>query len=321
LITVAGIIGILTGLLLPAVQAAREAARRAQCVNNLKQLGLASHQYQAVHGCFAPNQLDAPRERTDNVYSIFARMLPHLEQVALFNAANFDGTTTSEGLEQNLTVMKTSLSVLLCPSDSQTGVDGFGRVNYRGCTGTTDNEFPIDGESRQLAGIYSTRYLDMCRPAEILDGLSNTAGISERLQGNWTKGVYKKNGDYRFSDAHGVHFTGDQVVVFCETMATDPSEVESRGGESWWIWGFHFTDYNHCTTPDRDDQTCGTSIHIGTISGRAYEKGSFPASSFHWGGVNVQMMDGSVRFVRDSISLAAWRDMATKAGGELPVPQ
>ena len=249
-------------------------------------------------------------------------MLPHLEQVALFNAANFDGTTTSQGLDQNLSVMKTSLSVLLCPSDSQTGVDGFGRVNYRGCTGTTANEWPVGGESPQVAGIYSTRYIHLCRPAEILDGLSNTAGISERLQGDWTKDVYKKNGDYRFSDALGVYFTGDQVAVFCERLASDPGGmVESRGGESWWISGCHFTDYNHCTTPDRDDQTCGTSIHVGTILGRAYEPGSFPASSYHWGGVNVQMMDGSVRFVRDSISLAAWRGMATKAGGELPVPQ
>ncbi len=317
ILVVIGLTAILIGLLLPAVQVVRETARRAECINRLRQLGLALHQYEELHTCFPPNALEASLDDPDNRFSIHSRLLPNLEQTYLFNGANFQEDTTHGALEANLTTMLTSVSVFLCPSDVRCPVLGYGRVNYRACTGITYHEWPLDGESPQLAGVFSTRFVEMCRSADIVDGLSNTIAMSERLQGDWTKQSYKKNGDYRISDQFDVFFTPDQTVKYCENLALSPnSDVESRGGESWMISGNHFTNYNHCTTPNRDDATCGMSIYVDSFNGRSHESGSFPATSYHKKCVNILLMDGSVRFLREKISLAIWRGLATRGGGE-----
>ena len=195
---------------------------------------------------------------------------------------------------------------------------GYGRVNYRACTGPTFFHYPVEDETWGGAGAYAIRVARVCRPADIGDGLSATVGFSERVQGDWTKQVYRKGGDYRLGDRFNVYMTGDQMAAYCATLAADPAmPVESRGGESWFISSYHYTTYNHCAGPNRDDRTCAVDQDIDTPGGRALKAGSFPASSAHPGGVNVLMLDGSVRFVRDAIALPNWRALATRAGGEV----
>src|SRR5438552_10511340 len=139
LLVVIAIIAVLIALLLPAVQAAREAARRAQCVNNLKQIGLALHNYHSVHGTFPPGRINSHIAKMGNCWGAYAQLLPQIESQTVFNAFNFsvppdtDYTTTIS--VANMTGITTFINTLICPSDSQpmlvvVGGGGFATHNY-----------------------------------------------------------------------------------------------------------------------------------------------------------------------------------------------
>ena len=132
-------------------------------------------------------------------------------------------------------------------------------------------------------------------------------------------GSFKRGGDYLLG-----HFAvndviyADQAVALCSSLPPTSAE-ESRGGESWFISGFHFTSYNHCLPPNDKRPDCALNLDSDTSSldARVNLEGVFAASSFHQGGVNCLLMDGSVRFVLDSVNLDIWRALATRSGGEL----
>src|SRR4051812_16418567 len=131
LLVVIAIIGVLIALLLPAVQSAREAARRAQCTNNLKQIGLALHNYHSTLDCFPPGEL-APSNGNWQYWSALAMAAPYMEGNALFNAMNF--MSFSPANAENATIYNTKVNSFLCPSD---GIhDASIQCNYRACTGT-----------------------------------------------------------------------------------------------------------------------------------------------------------------------------------------
>lgn len=208
LLVVIAIIAVLVSLLLPAVQQAREAARRTQCKNNLKQLGLALHNYESTFSTLPPGSLANPL-----VFSAHARLLPYLEQSNLQALLNFSVpplTVTARydpiGTAQNINAAKQSLPVMLCPSDGDR-VSGseYGGISYPASYGSalTGNENGLDGnfaKPRDVAnGVIVSRKCTLFR--DITDGLSNTVVLGEQLLGDgaadgtvkWTP----SNNDYR----------------------------------------------------------------------------------------------------------------------------
>jgi prepilin-type N-terminal cleavage/methylation domain-containing protein len=318
------IIGLLAGLSLPAVQSAREASRRLQCVNHLKQIGLALQNYLAQQSVFPGVDLKiysitGPGVGAAYFYSPIARMLPQLDQVPLYNATNFSLPPVA-GVPLNRTVMTTSLENLLCPSDVQPTVPGFGRVNYRFSLGPTPT-WAAGPDPLSHAGPFTV--LVVYSAADYRDGLSNTVGVSERLEGDWTKGPFKWGGDYVYiataipPNYRPDLWDADQAVRYCSALSLSLPQ-ESRGGESWLLSGLHFTNYNHCATPNMKIPDCSlNSNDLRFLLIRINEQGVFKATSYHAGGVNAVLMDGSVRFFTDSVNLRVWRAVSTRSGGEV----
>jgi prepilin-type N-terminal cleavage/methylation domain-containing protein len=314
LLVVVGIVGLLAALLLPAVQSAREASRRLHCANNLKQIGLALHNYLAQQNVFPAVDLktfpiEKPHVVTTYYFSPIARMLPQLDQAPLFSAINFSFPPL-EGLAVNMTSMQTSLGTVLCPSDVQPPVQGYGRANYRFSLGPT----PIwaAGRMPQFTSGPFTVGVDYSR-VDFPDGLSATVGVSERLQGDWTRGPFKSGGDYLCiataipPNLPPALWDADGAVRYCSTLSLSLPQ-ESRGGESWLLSGLHFTNYNHCAAPNmRIPDCCLNFDKVEWIQHRINEQGVFKATSYHPGGVNTLVMDGSVRFFTDGVDLRIWR--------------
>ena len=319
------ILGLLFSLLLPAVQGAREAARRVHCVNNLRQIGIALHHYESGHGFFPAIYSDSgftsDRYRVPYAahgYSPLARMMGELEQLPLFNSENLTlGLEYPEPLLTNLTVALTSISVFVCPSDDMPSVQGYGRVNYRFSIGPTPWISPDYREADDWSGAFTMHAFYSA--ADFPDGLSSTVGASERLQGDWRQGVFKRGGDYRLAD-FGLgtidQGRGGPEIARCTSLALS-FPAESRGGESWFFSGLHFTNYDHCTTPNPRFDDCSFDNATEGLQARTNHSGSFAATSRHPGGVNVMLMDGSVRFCKDSVDLAVWQAVSTRYGNEV----
>jgi prepilin-type N-terminal cleavage/methylation domain-containing protein len=320
-LVVIGIIGVLIGLLLPAVQAARESARRVQCTNNLKQIGLGLQAYAARDGYFPSiNSRTTVPGRPDlfvsaHCFSTLARMLADLEHVPLFHAANFAVPPAwAENLPANRTVMMTRIALFLCPSDGDPPVPGYGRVNYRFSLGPTPWKAAGDKVPESWSGPFTSHRF--YRPADFADGLSTTIGASERVQGDWTKGRLGL-GDYLLTPVGDAQKGGgDWALALCSEMPRD-LPVESRSGESWFLSGFHFTNYNHCATPNPKIVDCAFAKESEPLQRRTVIQGVFSARSYHPGGVNVMRMDGSVGFAKDSIDLKTGRALSTRSGGEI----
>jgi len=319
LLVVIVVIGVLMGLLLPAVQGAREAGRRAQCAAHLKQIGLALHHYEATHRVFPGviamigGGLDRFAPRLD---SPLARMLPELEQGVLYDSINFVLVPDQgPGLHANHTVLVTTIDLFLCPSDGPPPVAGYGRVNYRFNMGPTPLVTGITTTPGWADGPFSTG--PFRGPSDFRDGLSNTIGVSERLQGDWTEGAFRRGGDYRVGRIEPLaHALPDAAIAACAALGPG-TPAESRGGESWFFSGYGTTTYNHCAPPNPPSPDCSFHDVLGGLHDRIVTQGVFSATSAHPGGVQVLAMDGSVRFVGDGIALAAWRALATRSGGEV----
>lgn len=326
LLVVILIIGLLIGLLLPAVQSSRAASRWLECVNHLKQIGIALQNYQSSNGVFpgiAALTYYGQGDETslypnDHIYSPLARMLGELDLPVLYNATNFTfDPLTSLSMSANSTVMKTSVSFFLCPADPSPSPEGYGRNNYRFNLGPTPWLgwcCPINALA--ASGPFSAH--NFYRPADFLDGLSNTIGVSERIRGDWTEGVWSI-GDYHVIDQpYGNDLTASMAISYCQKLGPS-SLIETRSGETWFISGFHTTSYNHCMTPNTKQFECSLDnpASINQFRTRVYAVGPFTARSYHPGGVNCLTMDGSVHFVRDGVALNIWRSLSTRAMGEV----
>ncbi|HVK12761.1 MAG TPA: DUF1559 domain-containing protein [Gemmataceae bacterium] len=303
LLVVIAIIAILMGLLLPAVQKIREAANRMKCGNNLKQLGLAMHNYEGTLGCFPPGRNAWPQ-----VVSAPARLLAYVEQDNLQKLVNFDGTLVDP---QNVLASRTKVGLFVCPSDPQagqvSGLTDFG-TNYAACNGTGVG---VDGTGTITAylrigdgnGVFAQTPV---RIADLTDGTSNTAAFSESTLGAGALPADPTTDPRRV--VLEVAGGNDPTPGACDGAAG--TFVANRGGQ--WINGHYGnTLYNHFYTPNQVGKwDCGNGSH---------NKGLTAARSYHPGGVNVLLADGSARFVRDAVAPAAWRALGTRNGGEIAV--
>lgn len=328
LLVVIAIIGILVALLLPAVQAAREAGRRTQCVNHLKQLCLASHNY---HDTFKSLPFGKgpsyPGAAGYARWSAQALLLPFMEQRPLWDSIDFRLPPETPGMggvinfmpsyapgSANAIPCRTRLPSLICPSDGvpTAPIGDFGHNNYAANQGgwlcdrsdTQGGPGDISPLEVQTGVMY---YLSAVRFADVRDGTSNTAAFSEKLRGSGSPD--KKRDLFVMTNQTSL----DATYATC--MATNPltaTPLTSKWGWSWVMGENCCTLYNHVATPNTI--SCAGIPFPGTMTNMSMQ---VSANSSHPGGVNVAMVDGSVRFAVATIDLQVWRGIGTRSNGEI----
>jgi prepilin-type N-terminal cleavage/methylation domain-containing protein len=320
LLVVIAVLCILISLTLPAVQHVRESARKAQCQNNLHQLGLGVHSYIGLHNCFPP-ALTRNTSTRDTEYSgqfsIHSRLLPYLDQVVIYNSINYSVGTYPEMAfggsvnsmqssrnDANSTAMFIAVNTFVCPSEVSQASPG--RNCYRGNTGngpnyTTTAEYPDSGN-----GIFPE--VDLIREAQVADGLSHTSCFSERITGPGSSG--HSNPTMAFYPLYGLFFTSDDLIQACRIAARSNNPVYLRGGVCWLWTGREQTLYNHAQSPNG-------KVPDGLQVGARTALGMATARSYHADSVNMLMSDGSARSVASTVSQAVWRAFGSRNGGEL----
>ncbi|QDU36699.1 Type II secretion system protein G precursor [Maioricimonas rarisocia] len=320
LLVAIAIIGILIALLVPAVQSAREAARRMQCTNNLKQIGIALHNYHDAHntlpfgcgpdddgGVSSVGSLDARR------YSAHSQLLPYLDQAPVYNLIDFDVATfapfVNAGMDEpqinetgattaiNGQAAATSLGVFLCPSDPDYIEILWGHNNYRACNGNSWSGRDGNGMFGQVSSVSF---------GNVRDGLSMTAMFSERCKGRWNDAIHDHLAD--LYDIRGV-WTEDTFRDECASLTPQTAQAythEIDSGQNWLEGNMNWTRYNHLLPPN----------HLSCKNGITWDGVAMAATSRHPAGVNLLLGDGAVRFVSDQIDRQTWHDLGTIAGGE-----
>ena len=296
LLVVIAIIGVLVALLLPAIQAAREAARRAQCSNNLKQIGLGLHNYHDSLGGFPPLQTFRQRVTPSSVYARGslndgftwgAFLLPYIE----LSGPHAEIRWHTDWGSGNDPVMLMAFPVYQCPSDGESAFGHSTRVrnNYNANTGLgpLENIFPPS----HTPGVFQQS--KSMRMSDITDGTSHTAGISEIIK---VRGGYDYRGTWSYCE--GTHYQHDHTPNTRIPDELRPSMCLVNGPDG--------TPASHPYAP------C-----IGTYANHRTRRSLMSARSRHPGGVQVLMMDGAVRFATNSIDLQTWQALGTAHGHEV----
>jgi prepilin-type N-terminal cleavage/methylation domain-containing protein/prepilin-type processing-associated H-X9-DG protein len=298
LLVVISIIGVLIALLLPAVQAAREAARRSQCVNNLKQIGIAVHNYHDRVGALPGAEL----AYGVTSFSALTHLLREMEHSNVYNSINFSFPNFDP---TNNTALVTRISTFMCPSDVADKHPEVGaQTNYMADMGSWIVWMAAAGPNANLPKPNGMFYGNSSsRFAEVTDGLSNTGVYSERVLADFSNGIVSPISDVFFSPAQPT--TLDDAVAACQAVDIyNPMSQFPLFMGAPWINGQHV--FLHVTQPNT--RSCGFFTAL---------RASMPPSSRHPTGVNLLLGDGSVRFIKNSIDLATWRALGTIAGNEV----
>lgn len=309
LLVVIAIIGILIALLLPAVQAAREAARRSQCLNNLKQVGLALHNYESTFKMLPPGEI-----RGSNV-STLALILPYVEASTGHALFDFGASVTSA---KNYAATILNFPFYQCPSEVSNGYVTWpsgsttqaGKTNYVQNMGLSPTYFDTTNTAVFRVG-------NAYKFADITDGLSNTAMFAEIKRGQGagsTSGTGIGAGspeDY----ASMVYLTSTGLGMInnpynpaqCNISSTTQSRWRGRGNQ-YYRGLVVYTFYNHTLTPNSKYRDCATSN---------FAEGHMAARSYHPGGAQLVLADGSGRFVSETIDANTWGAIGSRAKGEV----
>ncbi len=295
LLVVIAIIGILVALLLPAVQAAREAARRMSCQNNMKQLALACHNYHDTYKKFPYNQHDGAYNVNSRGYSWIARVLPFIEQQPLFDSMQMGGAVLTMNTTVNGTrIRQNPLAAIRCPSDITPPLSTRIANGFSANGGSAPTSYKgVSGSNWAWGGF----------------NISNPGGSNHGL--NRGNGMF----DRRMQETNGTSNADTNIVSFRDV--TDGTSNTLMLGESSNEFCNHtgaWTHFNHttgtCAFPPNYTQANGTPWSQ-TDWGRTY---SF--HSFHPGGAQFALADGSVTFVPETVDLIVYRGLATKQGRE-----
>ncbi|MDR3635462.1 MAG: DUF1559 domain-containing protein [Isosphaeraceae bacterium] len=319
------IIGSLVALLLPAVQSAREAARRARCASNLKQIGLAIHAYVSTFDALPPAGADVLNRSplippTD--HSMKARLLGFLDQSALYDSMNFAVPVNPYQLQEtffeNVTASSTQLDVFLCPSDVNPGVSAaFARLNgvdfsiastnYPNNLGVTPTYTGrvLNGPAYLLAS--SRHGPNVLGFGDVRDGASHTAMFSEFVKSG-AQGEAPGSAQGRLGTIFRISWRTETGTPLGDSRICQQA-TQIQGNYKGEFWSHHDQGrgggYFHTNTPNT--KSC---------NGGFFRYGWVGASSFHPRGVNVLFLDGSTRFVSDDIDYHSWMAIGTIAGGE-----
>jgi prepilin-type N-terminal cleavage/methylation domain-containing protein/prepilin-type processing-associated H-X9-DG protein len=335
LLVVIAIIAVLIALLLPAVQSAREAARRIQCTNNLKQIGLALHNYHSANNTFPPltlpvNSIAKPTVYSDsNGPSTLLYSLSFIEGQTLYASFNFSAGYVFDPI--NTTVTYTQVNAFICPSSPYSGVYPYSS-NYGGSWGP---QFRWDATSGGVGvGLFAA---DIVRGVNtVTDGTSSTIAFAEIRTGDnqtpsrnqteifeyvyWPGQSISGNGIEQVATNPTGYAELQQYIQLCDAARTnnDPDELD-QAAQYWTLARPHRgADVGLLLTPN--------SSHADCMGWSEYPLSDYPtigpnsasaSRSWHPGGVNILFADGSVHFIKDSISSQSWWSLGTKSGGEV----
>ena len=328
LLVVIAIIGVLVSLLLPAVQVVREAARRMQCSNNLKQIGLALANYESAHKVYPFGKGESYKNVLAPIYarwSQHAMILPFMEQQNLYRQLDFNYPPETPDMGNgiipfmpayssppNRDACQTRVPGFMCPSDFEPSVPWRGQNNYAANNGGwlcdradapagLNDTAPTEVQS----GVFYFR--SRVHSRDITDGLSNTAFFSEKIRG--------QGAPNRRTDAFAIPHQNsrDDLYKVCSNIDTaTATPFLSKWGYSWVMGENCCTSYTHVATPNKN--SCGGLGYPGTMTNMTMQ---VTVGSYHAGGVLVMMGDGSVRFVTNGVNLEVWRYVGTRNGGEV----
>jgi prepilin-type N-terminal cleavage/methylation domain-containing protein/prepilin-type processing-associated H-X9-DG protein len=331
LMAVLGILGVLIGLLLPAVQQARESARRLECQSRLAEIGKALNAHAAGVGAYPyvaygwgvhdPGWPVLSAEDESRNYGPFVALLPYLDERPVFDSFNFDAhevrrtTSLYSPFPANTTAAAVRLRIFLCPSDPaspSSPVARWGGTNYRcnvGLTGVASllNGIPTMFFYPRWRGAFE--YNEALTTADFPDGLSRTVFVSEKPRSR--KGArFDPHADFWNSTA--LPQNQDELIDACSALRGLPSVYSNLAGASWLMAGKRCSAYGHDLPPNSPIPDCAVSWenqHDAMVS-------CITARSFHQGGVNALFGDGHVEVVGDGIGTAVWRALGTRDGND-----
>ncbi|MDR3622438.1 MAG: DUF1559 domain-containing protein, partial [Paludisphaera borealis] len=341
LLVVIAIIAVLIALLLPAVQSAREAARRAQCTNNLKQMALAALTFESTYSELPPGCAPNPPGGGGRA-NVQALILPFIEGGNTYNAFNFSVSMNTWGVGSlNETAQTQIVSVYNCPSDGAQGrfvaPDGtqLGYSNYMASLGGTASQyyggtFAAEETNSAYLGAFNVQINETAKVnTPDYQKVTSRTQMSVFTDGTSNTGMFAETKRSRYIGASGLYsgrtpYSLDMVYIMGATDSTWSNQIISplcsnwdnsqvldligyRGGQYYRFLPMT-TNYTHTIPPNYKNNDCGNNSYYGSHQA---------ARSYHPGGANTAFCDGSVHFIKDSINPATWFALGTRAGGEV----